>query len=227
MMQADMLKQDILTSLADLKRRFGTLSNDDIAADIINVICKHIISSTKFNYKTSSQPMMFFQNNWANCSSYVMEVVSSLRKELPEIITEQTTMALTQNVCFNLGWNEMPAFLDNYFSEKHEQSSLNGEEQFDFMSIKHERFVNNCMVANSQVDRNIRISCWNGRRDMTIAINPTLSLKRAHLVRRSHNLYIYQGVDPDYIFEVRFDDFDDIDYVSVSLSSRNLKLAFY
>ena len=121
----------------------------------------------------------------------------------------------------------MPIFLNNYFSEKHGLKIYDDIENFDFMSIRHERYVNESIVARSQVDRNIKISCWNNRKDMSIEINPTLSLKRAYLINKLSNLYLYKGEDSDYRFEVKFTEFDEIDYISVSLLSRNLKLSFY
>lgn len=60
MIETNRLRQQILDSLADLRIHFRDLTNDDIAADIINVVCKHIITSKNLNYKTSSQPMDFF-----------------------------------------------------------------------------------------------------------------------------------------------------------------------
>lgn len=221
------LKKQVLESLFELKEIQSSLTNDNIAADIINVVCKYIITNKNVTYKTSAEPMDSFLYNWDNCSPFVRDVVLSLRNELYGIISEQTSEALTQNICFNLGWSEMPAFLDNYFSEKHVQTLNEDKEIFDFMSISHERYVNGFMVAGSKVDRNIKIVCWNNRKDMTIEIFPTLSLKKSHLENKFDNLYIYRGEDSDYIFEVKYDEFDDITYVSVSLLSRHLKLSFY
>lgn len=221
------LKQQILDSIKDLERRFSVLSNDDIAADIINVICKYIITNKILDYRTSEHPMLSFQYNWTICSSFVRQVILSLKDDLSGIVSSKTSESLTQNVCLNLGWSEMPVFLDNYFIEKHGTSLSEEREFFDFISIRHERYINECIVSKSQVDRNIRISCWNNRENITIEINPTLSLKKAYLKKKYNHLYIYNGEDPDYFFEVRFDDNDDIDYVSVSLQSRNLKLSFY
>lgn len=227
MADTNKLRQLILNSLMDLKSRYNSLSNDDIAVDLINVICNYIITYKNLDFKSGAQPMLFFQYNWNNCSSFVAEVILSLENELSGVISKQTCQALSQNICLNLGWDGMPVFLDNYFSEKHGQALLNDREFFDFMSIKHERYVSNCMEAISQVDRNIKISCWNDRNDMTIEITPTLSLKKAHLINKSKHLYIYEGDDPDYIFEIRFDEADEVVCVSVLLLSRNLKLLFY
>jgi hypothetical protein len=227
MIEINKLRQEILNSLADLRKRYITLTKDDIIADIINVICNYIIIHKNLNYKTNVQPIIHFQYNLNNCAFFIKEVLSSLDIDQHLVVTEETIQSLTQNICFNLGWSEMPIFLNNYFSEKHGLKIYDDIENFDFMSIRHERYVNESIVARSQVDRNIKISCWNNRKDMSIEINPTLSLKRAYLINKLSNLYLYKGEDSDYRFEVRFTEFDEIDYISVSLLSRNLKLSFY
>ncbi len=221
------LQRLILESITDLRAHFSSLSDDDIAADIINVTCKYIIESKHFDYRTSQQPMTYFHHNWASCNSFVSEVIMSLRPNLNGIITDQTCQALTQNVCFNLGWSEMPTFLNNYFSEKHGRSQYEDEEMFDFMSVEHNRYHNSQLVSSSKVDRNISVKCWNNREDMSIEITPSLSLKRGRLEKILGKLYLYRGVDPDYLFEIKFNQFDEIEYVSVTLQSRGLKLSFY
>lgn len=138
----------------------------------------------------------------------MLETIKPLKNDICGIINEQTTLALTQSICFNLGWSEMPTFLDNYFAEKHGTSVNEDRELFDYMSNWHERYQNGNIVSTSQVDRNIKISYWNNRKNMSIEIYPSLSLKKAYLESEKGNFYIYKGEDPDYVFEVKLDAFD-------------------
>ncbi len=65
-----------------------------------------------------------------------------------------------------------------------------------------QRVQNGCVIASDSVIRRANFDYDYSGNNVVISIMPSLSPKRAHLVRQSEfNLY-YQGEDPDYRFEL-------------------------
>lgn len=156
----DKLRQQILDSLADLGRRYPALQDDDIAADIINVVCRYVIALDPAERKTAAQPMLHFPHNWACFSRFVYAVVFSLSGELGGIINAQTAQSLTQNICFNLGWSGMPAFLDQYFAEKHGASGAKDGRQIEFISALQRCRTTPHRVMCKYNDRGYKVSYY-------------------------------------------------------------------
>ena len=61
---------------------------------------------------------------------------------------------------------------------------------------------------------------------MSVCIIPTLSLKQGILISQQIRTYIYRSIEEDYIFIVRFDNYEEVDYFSIELKSRHLKIEY-
>ena len=95
-----------------------------------------------------------------------------------------------------------------------------------FSSIRHERFENNILVSESEVDRVININ-FDNEDNILVSIAPSLSPKKAALKSESENKKTYIGFDTDYSFIIDFDDFDEIETFTLEMPNRHLKIVYY
>jgi hypothetical protein len=66
----------------------------------------------------------------------------------------------------------------------------------------HQRIENGRIVSNDQVPRRANLEYDYSGNNVVISIIPTLSPKQARLVRQIGFCLYYQGIDPDYRFEL-------------------------
>ena len=216
----------LIDSISDLEKKNCYLSPDDYAADIINVTCQYFIDN-KFNFRKGPVPMAFFSENYMKFRNDAENFIGSISGVYPRIVTAQNIRNMAQNVCLNIGWDGMPSFLNDYFYKKHGKNEESKSEHFEFASSLHERYENGILVSKSDVDRQISLTFTNDRRNMTVRITPSLSLKEARLENRFDSRLVYRGVDPDYRFEVVFNEWGDVGVFSLELKSRCLKLDYF
>ena len=120
----------------------------------------------------------------------------------------------------------MPAFLDEYFYKKHGLSNDNLPRKYEYSSSSHIRFEGDTFIERSNVDRQISLSFSKDMKKMSVCIIPTLSLKQGILISQQIRTYIYRSIEEDYIFIVRFDNYEEVDYFSIELKSRHLKIEY-
>lgn len=217
------VKKMLLESLHDLKARRAFLSQDDIAADIINIICKYILSNE--TVQCGPNAMYYFPSNYMNYKDIVEGFVSSIKSEYS--LSQSNIESLAQNVCLNLGWDGMPGFLDDYFSKNHGIVGNSNLEHFEYISSFHKRFEYGALTEQSEVDRLISLSFRENKTKMAVTITPSLTRKEARLVKRNGDVLIYEGTDPDYLFEIHFDSFDEVNFFALDLKPRHLRLEYY
>lgn len=216
----------LVDSISDLEKRNGYLSPDDYAADIINVTCKYFIDK-KFSYRKGPDAMSLFPENYMKFRNDAESFIGSISGRYPRIVTEQNIRNMAQNVCLNIGWNGMSSFLNDYFYKKHGKNEGLKSEHFEFASSFHVRYENGILASKSDADRQISLTFTNDRKNMTVRITPSLSLKEARLENRIDSHLVYRGVDPDYRFDVIFDEWGDVGGFSLELASRRLKLDYF
>lgn len=226
MVDVNVARNLLKDSLADLEKRFSSqMSPDDYAADIINVTCRYFLN--KYNdISCGDNAMLYFNANYLRFKDEIGIFVGSIRNDYPIIITPQNIIGLTQNICLNIGWNEMPAFLDEYFYKKHGLSNDNLPRKYEYSSSSHIRFEGDTFIERSNVDRQISLSFSKDMKKMSVCIIPTLSLKQGILISQQIRTYIYRSIEEDYIFIVRFDNYEEVDYFSIELKSRHLKIEY-
>ncbi len=67
---------------------------------------------------------------------------------------------------------------------------------------RHQRYQNGSLVSNDHVARQANLEYDITGNTVVISIIPTLSPKKAYLVRQDGFILFYRGEDPDYKFEV-------------------------
>lgn len=227
MISTSIAKNLLLESLSDLEAKKSFLSPDDYAADIINVTCKYFIENER-GIKSGPNAMMHFTTNYMNKSDDVKLFIESIKSDYPHLLTSQNIQNLVQNVCLNIGWDGMPGFLEDYFYKTHGISVANDTEHYEFISSSHKRYQYDALVSTSNVDRNISLMFSNNKKKMAVTITPTLSRKESHFDHQDGDSFFYKGItDPDYVFEVHFDSYDDVDFFALELRSRNLRLEYF
>lgn len=96
-----------------------------------------------------------------------------------------------------------------------------------FLSSNHKRYEHGILVSNDYVPRTIIINLQNGGLQMSVQIEPTLSLKRANLIESTNNVITYLGEDPDYKFVIESnDDNKNIVRFSVFRLDRDLEIRY-
>ena len=63
--------------------------------------------------------------------------------------------------------------------------------------------------------------------ELIVSIEPSLSPKKSHLISNSDNILKYKGYDPDYLFTVKLDDFDEVEQFTLEMPNRNLKIVYF
>ncbi|MBR2260853.1 MAG: hypothetical protein IJ916_04040 [Paludibacteraceae bacterium] len=96
-----------------------------------------------------------------------------------------------------------------------------------YVSTNHMRIENGVTVSHDYVPRYIILNYDMTGRVLSISIYPSLTDKKAVLVRDSNNVLYYQGDDPDFRFEVEtWPDNNTIKRVSVVRVDRNLEIRY-
>lgn len=226
MIDTDIAKNLLLGSIHDLENKISLLSDDDYAAEIINVTCQYFIEKSD-KYVNGANAMLYFQNNFSNLNQEVSVFISSIKKDYPYLLTPSNIQNLTQNICLNLGWNGMKDFLNDYFYKKHGKILDTSEEHYEFSSSFHKRLESDNCIEMSNVDRQISVTLSNDRKCIAVSITPSLTLKVGNLKYQNDNVYKYEGKDPDYLFEFHFDSFGDISFFALELLSRKLRIEYF
>jgi hypothetical protein len=95
-----------------------------------------------------------------------------------------------------------------------------------FQSINHKRFENKVQISHDYVPRLVILDYTNNGHTVNVSVAPTLTPKEARLIRDVNNVLYYQGIDPDYRFEVETNNINQLIRVSVIRTDRNLELRY-
>lgn len=127
-----------------------------------------------------------------------------------------------------LQWDGLWDFLANYFQNNLGVSIDNTErEVVRFDSLRHIRYENDLFISESEVERKISITFTNSKKTCQVAISPSLSPKQANLDSVIGNTFRYIGTDPDYLFVIDYDQFDNIEKFSLTLTNRNVRIDYF
>lgn len=95
-----------------------------------------------------------------------------------------------------------------------------------FNSTNHKRFEHGRQVSHDYVPRIIRMEFNANMSQMTFSIQPTLTPKPAICVAENGNVLTYNGVDPDYRFEIERG-MNKIVRISLFRLDKNLELRYF
>lgn len=125
------------------------------------------------------------------------------------------------------GLYELVTRIENKISiaQKQKISNVSDKDIKIFISSYHKRYQWGEFIEQSAAFRNVELSFSNKRQNITVSIIPSLTPKTAQLLFNNGNCYTYNG--SGYSFVVHFNEFDEIEFFSLELLARNLKLEYY
>lgn len=204
-------KQILSQSITNLHSRRGQITIDDVAAEVINQACLFILKNDKVN------------------EAYHYSVIfNDAAKELIPQYTEKYIANALIGIPMNVQWEGMWDFLRDYFQKNHGIQIDNIETTpAIFYSTKHKRYENGILISESEVERTINISFINDKKEIVVSIEPSLSPKKGYIINKAQNQMQFKGFDPDYLFTLTFDIFDEVETVVLEMPNRSLKIIYF
>ena len=124
-------------------------------------------------------------------------------------------------------WDGLWNFLREYFESKLGVSIDNEKRKIlRYDSSMHNRYENGELVTSSKALRKVVIDLSQDMKNAQFSISESLSNKEGNLISVKGNNYIYVGTDPDFIFELFFDSYGNIEIFSLIRTDRNLRIDY-
>jgi hypothetical protein len=210
-MNKESAKQVLAQSITNLQNRRGQITMADVEAEVINNACLNILKN----------------KDTQNAIIYAQIFTESAQELIPQY-SEKASMSAIMGIQQNVLWDGMWDFLRDYFQKNHGiQIDEVETEPAIFYSSKHKRFENNSLVSESEVERTINLNFIDNKEVLVIGIAPSLSPKKSYKLERNGNSVKYRGDDPDYLFTVTYDDFDEVDQFTLEMPNRGLKIVYF
>lgn len=198
-------------SITNLQSRRGQITIADVEAEVINNACLSILKNKDI----------------ANSMSYANLFTKAASELIPQYSERESTSAMI-GIPQNVQWEGMWDFLRNYFQKNHGIQIDNVETTPSiFYSTKHKRYENGVLSSESEVERTINISFINEKKEIVVSIEPALSPKKGYIISKNQNQMQFKGFDPDYLFTVTFDTFDEVETFVLEMPNRGLKIVYF
>lgn len=210
-MNKESAKQVLAQSITNLQNRRGQITMADVEAEVINNACLNILKN----------------KDTQNAIIYAQIFTESAQELIPQY-SEKESMSALMGIQQNVLWDGMWDFLRDYFQKNHGIQIDDIEtEPAIFYSNKHKRYENNSLVSESEVERTINLNFIDNKEVLVIGIAPSLSPKKSYKLERNGNSVKYKGDDPDYLFTVTYDDFDEVEQFTLEMPNRGLKIVYF
>ncbi len=210
-MNKESAKQVLAQSITNLQNRRGQITMADVEAEVINNACLNILKN----------------KDTQNAIIYAQIFTESAQELIPQY-SEKESMSALMGIQQNVLWDGMWDFLRDYFQKNHGiQIDEVETEPAIFYSNKHKRYENNSLVSESEVERTINLNFIDNKEVLVIGIAPSLSPKKSYKLERNGNSVKYKGDDPDYLFIVTYDDFDEVEQFTLEMPNRGLKIVYF
>jgi hypothetical protein len=210
-MNKESAKQVLAQSITNLQNRRGQITIADVEAEVINNACLNILKN----------------KDTQNAIIYAQIFTESAQELIPQY-SEKESMSALMGIQQNVLWDGMWDFLRDYFQKNHGiQIDEVETEPAIFYSNKHKRYENNSLVTESEVERTINLNFIDNKEVLIIGIAPSLSPKKSYKLERNVNSVKYKGDDPDYLFTVTYDDFDEVEQFTLEMPNRGLKIVYF
>jgi hypothetical protein len=210
-MNKESAKQVLAQSITNLQNRRGQITIADVEAEVINNACLNILKN----------------KDTQNAIIYAQIFTESAQELIPQY-SEKESMSALMGIQQNVLWDGMWDFLRDYFQKNHGiQIDKVETEPAIFYSNKHKRYENNSVVSESEVERTINLNFIDNKEVLIIGIAPSLSPKKSYKLERNGNSVKYKGDDPDYLFTVTYDDFDEVEQFTLEMPNRELKIVYF
>lgn len=230
-MTKDNAKQILGQSISNLYQRRGSITSNDLEAEVINNACLYILRNQKDKMQEGKTIEAIFLGvlNATQDSLPIAKAFTDGAMELfPEYYTDKEAISATMGIQQNVAWDGMWDFLRDYFQKNHGiQIDQEETEPTIFYSTKHKRYENNSFVSESEVERTINLNFVDNKEELIIGIAPSLSPKKSYKLESSGNSVKYKGYDPDYLFTVTYDEFDEIEQFVLEIPNRRLKIVYF
>ncbi len=224
-------RQILLKSITNLNNRRGSVNSQDLQAEVINNACYYYLKNQKDQArKSKSVEEMFLA--MVNGTKEIMPITKAFTEAAMELFPNYygiaEAMSATLGIQQNIAWDGMWEFLIDYFQKNHGIQIEDGNyDTAIFYSTKHARFENGGRNSESEIERTIRLNFSQDKKQVIVSIEPSLSPKKAILKNNDSERYIYQGVDPDYLFTIFFGDFGEVIKFSLEMPNRNLRIDYF
>lgn len=210
-MNKETAKQLLAQSITNLQNRRGQITMADVEAEVINNACLNILKN----------------EDTQNAIIYAQLFTESAQELIPQY-SEKESMSALMGIQQNVLWDGMWDFLRDYFQKNHGiQIDEVETEPIIFYSNKHKRYENNSLVSESEVERTINLNFIDNKDLLVVGIAPSLSPKKSYKLESNGNSVKYKGDDPDYLFTVKYDDFDEVEQFTLEMPNRGLKIIYF
>jgi hypothetical protein len=230
-MNKNQAKQHLIQSISNLQQRRGNLTVADLEAEVINNTCLFVLKNQKEKMrqgKTIEEMFLGALNSTQDFIPITSAFTEAAMELFPGQYTEQHAMMATMGVQQNVAWEGMWDFLRDYFQKNHGiQIDDTETESAIFYSTKHKRYENGVLVSESEVERTINLNFIDDNQELIVSIEPSLSPKKSHLISNNENILKYKGYDPDYLFTIKLDDFDEVEQFTLEMPNRSLKIVYF
>ncbi|MDY3521946.1 hypothetical protein PG614_09925 [Riemerella anatipestifer] len=224
-------KQHLIQSITNLQQRRGNITVADLETEVINNTCLFVLKNQKEKMrqgKTIEEMFLGALNSIQDFIPITSAFTEAAMELFPGQYTERHAMMATMGVQQNIAWEGMWDFLRDYFQKNHGIRIDDTETEASiFYSTKHKRYENGSLVSESEVERTINLNFIDNNQELVVSIEPSLSPKKSHLISNDGNTLKYKGYDPDYLFTVSFDDFEEVEQFILEMPNRNLKIVYF
>ena len=232
---AQMLLAASITNLTKLR---GTITDEEIQTETINVTCKYLLERYKGELKQvhdTNEISKVISYNHAIVYNDVLLFVKSARNLYPnqtlsthtytgQSWSESTLILIIPNIC----WAGMWGFLRTYFLQNHKIAIDKIEISTTiFNSGRHVRYQQGIKVGESLEIRIVQLVFNEQLSEVEVSISPSLSPKTAKLISKSGAGHLYLGDDPDYQFLIIYDEFEDVEKFELFMPNRSLKIVYH
>lgn len=230
-MNIQLAKQILTKSITNLQNRRGQITLSDIEAEVINNACLYILKNHNEQVKKVndvSQIGLVFADNLRLHENIATFFIYAGIELFPNNYGSEEANHAKPSVIQNISWSGMWDFLRDYFQKNHgiQIDSIETSPSI-FYSTKHKRYENGQLVSESEVERTINISFIKDKKEIIVSIEPALSPKSGYAISKSTNQLKFKGFDPDYLFTLNFDSFDEVEIFTLEMPNRNLKIVYY
>ena len=224
-------KRILIESISNLKKRRGNITANDVEAEVINNACLCILKNQKEKIqKGNTIEEMFFEafKSTEDAIPIAKAFTDSAMDLFPQYYAEQNAVMATMGIQQNVAWEGMWDYLRDYFQQNHgiQIDEIETTPLF-FYSTEHKRYENDNFVSESKIERTINLNFISDKKELVVSIAPSLSPKKSYLISNNSNEYKYRGSDPDYLFTVTFDDFDEVKNFILEMPNRKLKIIYF
>ncbi|BDS09585.1 hypothetical protein [Aureispira anguillae] len=206
----------LIESITRLSKRSPEITVANAQADVINNACLYILKEQKKD--------LFYGQHLQDAKLFIDASIRIFQQ-----FREVDGIILMTSIQNNLAWDGMWDFLRTYFYEKHgihidEKSS----ETLKFYSNSHKRIENGTITSEDEVARIVVVQfIGENKEEVLVSIEPSLSPKKGKLLTNKENILTYEGYDPDYLFHIKLDLFNEVEFFTLELPNRKLAIEYY